>query len=822
MRLPESLLEEIKARNESRKSNSRRSHEHQVSRKEARKQDRLERKKRKAEFHGLKKCLTVEELESPQRKKARQTDPSTDRQHSHKLRTVATISGTSTKKKTVHGRVKLAWPDVVPKAKSRVEEEEEAYIAYLEAKLGYTGKGNKGKSDADDGLADLLYFADSVAAGEPSARLVASRPNEKAEDDGDDTVDKSEEESGESDILDESEGRKEDSESNGEEWTSIGDSICGQAEGSNSVTQPTIELAKVTAGTTPYIPPHSRIAQKPHEQSSEVDTRLIKQLKGLLNRMSERNLPTILNGIEEVYRTYRRHDVASTLTKLIIDSITNHSSLLDSFVVLHAALVSSLHRVIGVEFVALFVQCVISDYETHYASVRARNTGAGDEAVGKECLNLIVLLSELYNFQVVASVLVYDVIRGLLQDTLTEFGVELLLKLLRNSGQQLRQDDPSALKDIVTIVQSKVSGREGGLSSRTRFMLETLMNLKNNKSKRSASQNQGGEAVERIKKFLAGLGKKSHLHGQDALRVSLEDLRSAETKGKWWLVGAAWDGDPLVDRQMEQPADAPVKDNAGDRLLKLARKQGMNTDIRRSTFVVIMSSDDYVDACERLSQLNLTAIQQREIVRVLLHCCGNEKTYNPYYTLICQHLCQTAHAHKITLQYYLWDFLRDLGESNVGGAEVMTSTRDDDDRFGIKAPSKVLLRNVAKAYGWWIAKDSVTLTILKPVDFTILKSQGREFLRELIINVFLSSQAASPAVGPNAKRLPTTRNRAAVEEIFIKATRAESLAMGLAYFVTEVFHNFSGEDEELTKLIKWASGVAKDTLQTGLDIVPVL
>lgn len=66
----------------------------------------------------------------------------------------------------------------------------------------------------------------------------------------------------------------------------------------------------------------------------------------------------------------------------------------------------------------------------------------------------------------------------------------------------------------------------------------------------------------------------------------------------------------------------------------------MNTDIRRSIFVVLMSSEvrqcllgvnvlgltmfqDYVDACERLSQLRLTEIQQREIIRVILHCCGN-------------------------------------------------------------------------------------------------------------------------------------------------------------------------------------------------------
>ena len=32
---------------------------------------------------------------------------------------------------------------------------------------------------------------------------------------------------------------------------------------------------------------------------------------------------------------------------------------------------------------------------------------------------------------------------------------------------------------------------------------------------------------------------------------------------------------------------------------------------------------DYVDACDRLSQLTLTEQQQREIVRVLVHCCGN-------------------------------------------------------------------------------------------------------------------------------------------------------------------------------------------------------
>ncbi len=77
----------------------------------------------------------------------------------------------------------------------------------------------------------------------------------------------------------------------------------------------------------------------------------------------------------------------------------------------------------------------------------------------------------------------------------------------------------------------------------------------------------------------------------DPLRMSLDDLRSAETRGKWWLVGAAWSGEPLAEAQ-ENLKRASARQNSDENaLLKLAKRQGMNTDIRRSIFVVLMSSD---------------------------------------------------------------------------------------------------------------------------------------------------------------------------------------------------------------------------------------
>lgn len=134
---------------------------------------------------------------------------------------------------------------------------------------------------------------------------------------------------------------------------------------------------------------------------------------------------------------------------------------LDQYVVLHAALVSALHKLVGIEFgthspsvpfasllltnsmshlAAFFVQRVVTCYDGHFADlsnpakikdvVTPRNEG---EPLGKECSNLAVLLSELYNFQVISSVLMYDVIRALLDGDLSEFKVELLLKVARSA-----------------------------------------------------------------------------------------------------------------------------------------------------------------------------------------------------------------------------------------------------------------------------------------------------------------------------------------------------------------------------------------------------
>ncbi|KAG2128066.1 hypothetical protein BD769DRAFT_732475 [Suillus cothurnatus] len=111
-----------------------------------------------------------------------------------------------------------------------------------------------------------------------------------------------------------------------------------------------------------YIPPWSRKQANSDTNKTEEQLKLTRQLKILINRMSKQNIATILDTIEDMYRNHCRHssswysiwriffrpDVTSTLTltltNLIIDGISSHSTLLDSYVVLHAAFISSLHK----------------------------------------------------------------------------------------------------------------------------------------------------------------------------------------------------------------------------------------------------------------------------------------------------------------------------------------------------------------------------------------------------------------------------------------------------------------------------------------------
>lgn len=247
---------------------------------------------------------------------------------------------------------------------------------------------------------------------------------------------------------------------------------------------------------------------------------------------------------------------------------------------------------------------------------------------------------------------------------------------------------------------------EGNLTVRTKFMIETINSLKNNRMKTGiAASTIASEHTIRMKKILGSLNNRN-LKGSEPLRITIKDIRECDKRGKWWLVGASYKDENETNEKPQSRLSAGIgqsADSNGLSLLQLAKEQRMNTDVRRSIFVSIMSATDYKDAHRRLIKLGLKRAQELEIPKVLLHCASAEEQYNPYYTLIARELCADRKL-KMAFQFSLWDMFKLMGE------DTTEENYDDEDDQG---PSTRAIVNLAKMYGILILNNRVGLSLLK-------------------------------------------------------------------------------------------------------------
>lgn len=113
-------------------------------------------------------------------------------------------------------------------------------------------------------------------------------------------------------------------------------------------------------------------------------------------------------------------------------------------------------------------------------------------------------------------------------------------------------------------------------------MAESIMDLKNNRMRKKHDQN---DQLLRLKKFITNFNAKNSISSTEPLRIGINDIMSIHEKGRWWLVGSAWAG-------AENTAnDKPLPSSDNQQLLALAKAQKMNTDVRKTIFVIIMSSE---------------------------------------------------------------------------------------------------------------------------------------------------------------------------------------------------------------------------------------
>ena len=96
-------------------------------------------------------------------------------------------------------------------------------------------------------------------------------------------------------------------------------------------------------------------------------------------------------------------------------------------------------------------------------------------------------------------------------------------------------------------------------------------------------------------------------------------------------------------------------------------------------------------------RLNLKKTQQREIIRVLMHCCIKEKNFNQFYSLLAQRLIKyDEQNYKYTLKYALWDHIKPDGLEKLNVRQ---------------------LSNLSEFVSFLIASGDVPIHFLKVIEF---------------------------------------------------------------------------------------------------------
>ncbi|XP_073437697.1 nucleolar MIF4G domain-containing protein 1 [Dendrobates tinctorius] len=618
------------------------------------------------------------------------------------------------------------------------DEEEEANTAEKLQKL-YEGVDEE-ETGKDDGSDEEEIGKDDGSDEEEIGKDDGGDEEEIGKDDGSD-----EEETGKDDGSDEEEKGKDDGSDEEEKGSEMGDDIDGEeenyvneggyaeeqlseedeaverereasgeeiAEEEDDVNEPVTITKTPTGVDKKYVPPHlRRSADAADAKKREELERLRKSVKGLMNRLSEPNMASISGQLEELYMSNSRKDMSDTLSDITLNACITPAKMPDRLMMEHVLLISILHHTVGIEVGAHILETVVKQFHDQH----------GDVTDSKECDNLLTFIGHLYNFHVIDSRLVFDILK-ILVSTFTERNIELVLLLLKNVGFSLRKDDALALKELICEAQNKASTVDKKFQdqSRVRFMLEIMLALKNNDMRKIPGYDP--EPVEKLRKLQRSLVHNNVSGSDTRLRVSLENILEADKIGRWWIVGSSWSGAPMIG-QSTVKTSAPAVGKVSAKIMDLARKQRMNTDIRRNIFCVIMTSEDYLDAFEKLLKLGLKDHQEREIVHVLIDCCLQEKTYNPFYAFLSSKFCEYDRRFQMTFQFSMWDKFRDLGS-------LSTTT----------------LSNLTNFVSHLIKRKSLPLSIFKVMEFSELDKIKVSFLRQVLNKLLMDTEADDLAV----------------------------------------------------------------------------
>jgi len=661
------------------------------------------------------------------------------------------------------------------------------------------------------------------------------------------------------------------------------------------------------------------VASSSSSPSSAMDPNatLRRQLKGLLNRLTEQNLEHIALQITGgAYAEHPKRLVTDILVEELLALCTREAhnasggyslGMNSSTMLASAALVVYLHASMGHDLGAHVLERFVATFQQLHgdACLLPGKESSATPGIQRSCTALVTFITYLYLFDLVApSPLITELLSALIEEFRPD-SVELIVVTLVNVGYYLRKNAPADLKNIVLAIQNQTkkyqqqqqqnkkqqdgpAADQADASSsipsssshippgRMAFMLDLLSDLKNNKRRHSSL----ADSITPLQNWLQGKlktlskskKKKNETSGnQLQLRIGYEDIRCIPERGRWWLVGSAWKGKRIGEEDENHAnetssANGPPKPSSSTPpsasthlpselpsdevdLLSLARKHRMHTDVRKSLFLVLMSAVDFMDCFEKICKMPLlqsaaaSKDRDRQLVSVLMECCGAETNFNPYYAYVARQFSRvdgnSGKEFKFTFQLAIWDFVRDLTEEEVSkAARASGATGSTAKANYMKQRSRSTL-NIAKMLAILLCESpgngggGLPLSVLKcfhfsgsgslpPLQLLFLTATMKEFLlaadEKHIRQSMMRLHALSTETGSSqSKKKPSSLS--SMSDVESKRQEVTLLREGLDYFLQRHMLPATAtmKDTQQANVIRKRISMARKALEGQLD-----
>jgi len=381
-----------------------------------------------------------------------------------------------------------------------------------------------------------------------------------------------------------------------------------------------------------YIPPFkmARLQKEIEDKTSPEYQRqaweaLRKSINGLVNKV---NVSNIKNLVEELFQ--------ENLVRgrgLFVRSVIRAQMASPGFTHVFAALISIINSKLP-EIGDLCIRRVILQFRRAYK----RN----DKIVTTAAIKF---MAHLVNQKVVSELLALHV-ATLLLERVTDDSIEVCVSFIQECGFAIKEMSPAGSAAIFE--RFKHILHEGEIDRRVQYVIEGLFEVRRKKFADFPDvlpdldlvedEEQITHEVDLLDDTIKGEETMNIFKAQPPEQFAADEAKwkaaSDEILGQADEEDGSGSSDDSEDDEKEQQADQ----QAAEKIIDFTEQDLVN--LRRSIYLVIMSSVHFEECVHKILKLNITDGQEKEVCTMLIDCCAMERMFNRFFALQAERLCR--------------------------------------------------------------------------------------------------------------------------------------------------------------------------------------